>query len=56
MTHFVVIHALIMSWYPRRRPSNPTGDVMMDLDPWRSPCVVKVVEEVKEASYCMEKP
>ena len=56
MTHFVVIHALMMSWYPKGRPSNPTGDVMMDVDPWRSPSVVKVVEELKEASYYMEKP
>ena len=23
MTHYVVIHALTGSWYPRRRPSNP---------------------------------
>ena len=45
MTHSVVIHALMVSWYPRRRFGNPTGNVMMDLDPWRSPCVVEVVEE-----------
>ena len=52
----MVIHALIVSWYLKRRPRNPTDDVMMDLEPWRSLCVVKVVEEVKEASYCMGKP
>ena len=56
MTHYMVIHALMMSWYPRRRPSNPTGDVMMDLDPWRSPSVVEVVEEAYEATYLMKKP
>ena len=33
MTHYVVIHALMVAWYPRRRFGNPTGDVMMDLDP-----------------------
>ena len=47
---FVVIHALMVSWYPRRRFGNPIGDVMMDLDPWRSPCVFEVVEEAHEAS------
>ena len=31
MTHSVAIHALMVSWYPRRRSSNPIGDVMMDL-------------------------
>ena len=41
MIHFAVIHAPMVSWYPRRRDDNPTGDVMMDLDPWRSPCVVE---------------
>ena len=45
MTHYVVIHAMMVSGYPRRRSSNPRGDVMMDLDPWRSPSVVEVVEE-----------
>ena len=55
MTHSVVIHALMVSWYPRRRPINPTGDAMMDLDPWRSSCVVEVVEEAHEASYLMKK-
>ena len=49
MTHSVVIHALMVSWYPRRRPGNPIGGGMMDLDPWRSSCVVEVVEEVDEA-------
>ena len=56
MTHSVVIHALMVSWYPKRRTGNPTGDVMMDPDPWRSPCVVKMVEEAYEASYLMKKP
>ena len=62
MTHYVVIHALMVSWYLKRRPSNPTDDVMMDLDPWKSPGMVKVVEEahespwnVKEASLFMKK-
>ena len=55
MTHFVVIHALMMLWYPRIRPTNPTGDVMMDLDPWRPPCMVKMVEEYYEASYLVNK-
>ena len=55
MTHYVVIHSLMVSWYPRRRPRNPTGDAMMDLDPWRSSCVVEVVEEAHEASYLMKK-
>ena len=55
MTHPVVIHALMVSWYPRRRFGNPTGDVMMDLDPWRSPCVVEVVEEAHEVSFLMKK-
>ena len=54
MTHYVVIHALMVSWYPRRRSSNPTGDVIMDLDPWRSPGMVEVVEEAYE-SYCLMK-
>ena len=54
MTHFVVTHALMVSWYPRRRFGNPTGDVMLDLDPWRSPYVAKVVEEAHESS-CMVK-
>ena len=56
ITHYVVIHALMMSWYPRRRPSNPTGDVMMDLDPWRYLGVVEVVEEGHEAYFLMTKP
>ena len=55
MTHSVVIHALLVSWYPRRRPGNPTGNVMMDLDPWRSPSVGEVVEEAHEASCLMKK-
>ena len=56
MTHSVAIHALMVSWYPRRRSSNPTGDFMIDLDPWRSPDVVEVVEEADEAPYLMNKP
>ena len=32
ITHSVVIHALMVSWYPRRRSINQIGDVMMDLD------------------------
>ena len=47
---------MMVSWYPRRRFGNATGDVMMDPDPWRSPCVVKMVEEAYEASYLMKKP
>ena len=45
MTHFVAILDLMVSWFPRRRPDNPIGDVMMDLDPWRSLGMVEVVEE-----------
>ena len=58
MTLLVVICVYLRSWSTRRRSSNPTGDVMMDLDPWRSPGVVEVVKEsyeapwhVKEVSY-----
>ena len=51
MTHFVVIHALLVSWYPKRRSNNPTSDVMMDLDPWRSLGVGEVIEEAS----CMVK-
>ena len=51
MTHSVVIHALMVSWYPKRRSGIPTGDVMMDLDPWRSLGVGEVVKEgLEEAS------
>ena len=56
MTHYVVIHALMVQWYPRRRPRNPTGDVMMDLDPWRSPSVVEVVEKSYESHFLMKNP
>ena len=56
MTHSMVIHAMMVSWYPRRRSNNPTGDVMMDLDPWRSRGVVEVVEEAYEAPCLMKKP
>ena len=45
MTHYVVIHALMVSWYPKRRTGNPIGDVMMDIDPWRSLGVVEVVKK-----------
>ena len=55
MTHSVVIHALMVSWFPKRRVGNPTSDVMMDVDSWRSPCMVKMVEEAHEASYLMKK-
>ena len=48
MTHYVVIHALMMSWYP-------TGDVRMDLDPWRSLGVGEVVKEANDASCVMKK-
>ena len=41
---------------PRRRYSNPTGDVMMDLDPWKSPGVVEVVEESYESHCLMKNP
>ena len=56
MTQYVVIHALMVSWYSRRRSSNPTADGMMDLDPWRSLGVVEVVEEAYETPWLMEKP
>ena len=56
MIHSVVIHALMVSWYHRRRPSYPTGNIMLDLDPWRSPSMAKVVEEAHEASRLMKKP
>ena len=56
MTHYVVIHALMVSWYPMRRPNYPTYDVMMDLDPWGSPTVVDVVEEAYEASCLLKNP
>ena len=45
MTHSMVIHVLMVSWYPRIRSNNPTSDVIMDLDHWRSLGVVEVVEE-----------
>ena len=50
MTHFVVIHALMVLWYPKRRLANPTGDVMVDLDPWRSLGLVEVVKEALKKS------
>ena len=56
MTHSVVIHALMVSWYPRRRPTYPTSDVMMDLNPLGSPSVVEAVEEAYEASCLLKKP
>ena len=55
MTHYVVIHAMMMSWYARRRPGNPTVGSMMDLDPQRSPHVAKVVEEAYVSSFLMKK-
>jgi len=39
----------------QEKTSYPTGDVMMNLDPWRSPGVVEVVEEAHEASCLMKK-
>ena len=56
MTHYVVIHTLLVSWYHRRRFGNPTGDVMMDLDPWRSPGEGEVIEEAYEAPCLMKNP
>ena len=56
ITLSVVICVLLRSWYPRRRFSNPIGDVMMDLDPWRSPGVVEVVEKVYESPCLMNNP
>ena len=55
MTHSVVIYALMVSWYTRIMPSNPTGDVMMNLDPWRHPGVVEVVKEAHESPFLMNK-
>ena len=43
MTHSMVIHALMVSWYLRRRPNNPTSDVMINIDPWKSLGMVEVV-------------
>ena len=56
MTHYVVIHVMMMSWYSKRRLGNPTVSRMMDLDPWRSPGMVKMVEEAHEAPCLMKKP
>ena len=55
MTHSVVIHAMMISWYPWRRPGNPTVGSMMDIDPWRSLGVVEVVVEAQEASVMVKK-
>ena len=55
MTHCMVIHALMVSWHPKRRSGNPTGDVIMDLDPWMSPGVGEVIEEAYEAPCLMNK-
>ena len=55
MTHSMVIHSMIVSWYTMIRPSKPTVDVMMDLDPWRSPGMVKVVKEAYESPCLMKK-
>ena len=46
----------MVSWYPKIRFGNPPGNVMMDLDPWRSPGAVEVVEEAYESSFSMKKP
>ena len=56
MTHYVVIHALMVSWYPRIRSRNPSCDVIIDVDPWRYPGVVEVVEEAYEAYFLLKKP
>ena len=56
MNHSVVIHALMVSWYLVRRIGNPIGDVMMDINPWRYPRVVEVVEESYESPFLMKKP
>ena len=56
MTHYVVIHALMVSWYTNIRSIHPTSDVIMDLDPWRSLGVVEVVEEAYETPCLMKKP
>ena len=55
MTHSVVIHALIVSWYPKRRPSYLIGNIMLDLGPQCSIGVVKVVKEAHEASCVIKK-
>ena len=49
MTHYVVIHTLMVSWYP-------TCDVMMDLEPWGYPSVVEVVKEAYESPCLMNNP
>ena len=51
----MVIHVLMVSWYPRRRFGNPTGNVMMDLEPWGSPGVVEVIEETHEDPCLIKK-
>ena len=56
MIHSVVIHALMVSQYPMIRPSCPTGNIMLDLDPWGYPSVVEVVKEAYEAPFLMKKP
>ena len=55
MTQYVVIHAMIVSWYPGRLSRNPTCDLMVDIYPWRSPSVVEVVEEVHEDPSLIKK-
>ena len=49
MTHSVVIHAMMMSWYSKRSTGNPAGDVMLDH-------VVEAVKEDHEAPCLMKKP
>ena len=56
MTHFVVIHSLMVSWYPRRRLSYPTSDIMLDIDLWGSPSVFEVVKEEYESPCLMKNP
>ena len=55
MTHSVVIYAMMVSWYPMRRLSYLTGNIMLDLDPWGSPSVVEVFVEAHEASVMVKK-
>ena len=50
MTHSVVIYALMVSWYHRRRPIYPTSDGTMDFGPWRPHGVVEVNEEALKKS------
>ena len=53
---FCVIYALMVSWYPKRRPSYSIANIMLDLDPWGSPSVIEVIKEASEAPCLMKKP